>query len=138
MTTSAQSLSKRLKPENFCREDGDAHETAKKFLEKHKVAQIRKVFGVLKEIHRELRGSNKSDKIPAEVKNRLLLVVPQLAYAYGRDLIPKEFYAEMKGYLSDDSLVTVEDFEVLVEYLTAVLAYQKMQEVEEKKKGQSQ
>jgi CRISPR-associated protein Csm2 len=128
MATTLQPLSKRLKPEKFCREDGDAHQTAKKFLEKHKVAQIRKVFGVIKEIHRELRSSKPEDKIPATTKNKLLLVVPQLAYAYGRDLIPKEFYTEMKGYLSDDSLVTVEDFDVLVEYLTAVLAYQKMEE----------
>jgi CRISPR type III-A-associated protein Csm2 len=58
----------------------------------------------------------------------LLGIMPELAYARGRKLIPNKFYRIMKACLRNQSLVTVGDFRLFLEFLTAVLAYHKFRE----------
>ncbi len=61
-------------------------------------------------------------------KIEVRLLVPELAYARGRDLIPQKFYDLMRRCLSDPKLQTVGDFRRLAELLTALLAYHKYHE----------
>jgi len=55
------------------------------------------------------------------------LTLPELAYAYGRDVIPKEFYDLMKALLHPprERFHGYEDIERLMQVLTALLAYHK-------------
>ena len=66
--------------------------------------------------------------MPGEIRGKLLPLIPELAYAQGRGLIPDDFYRLMKASLSSQKLQTVKDFRLLTEFLTAVLAYHKLYE----------
>lgn len=117
-----------LQPEKFAYEGGLADTLATAFgKDALKSTQLRKIFHALKEIERdvkrELRGKRKTlqDQFDAQ---QLTLLMPDLAYAYGRGLIPKEFYEIMRLCLRD-KVKTYEDFLRSVQFIEAVLAYHK-------------
>lgn len=109
---------KDLDPSKFCEEEGYADSLAKNF-DKLKPTQLRKFFHALKDIQRGLRAQRFD-------RAKIIRLLPELAYASGRNLIPKEFYDLMKICLSEDKLKDIEDFEKLMDFLTAILAYHKM------------
>jgi len=88
-----------------------------------KSTQLRKFFHALKDIERTYKTKKEND--PFNFSD-VSPVLPELAYALGRELIPREFYDLMKECLSDRKLKTVKDYRRFIEFLTAILAYHKM------------
>lgn len=114
----------------FADEDGWADTLAVFFVQKDekekkerlKPTQLRKVFHALKDVERQCKGQK--DDTPFDIA-KVLHLKPELAYALGRELIPKQFYDLMKECLTASKLKTVADYKRLVEFVTAILAYHK-------------
>lgn len=133
-------LSEILSVSDFAEPDKAAHKLAKEYAQKDKglkPTQLRQVFHRLKDVERKLKSYKDDQDIPAERRADILPMMPHLAYAFGRELIPPHFYELMKACLRPTMLVKVKDFRLLVEFLTAILAYHKY-ETEIKKKGGEQ
>jgi CRISPR-associated protein Csm2 len=113
--------------EEFAPENKVAHLLAK-LTEETKMRQLRKVFAEIKNIEKKVKGRSKTEEIEARETIRLL---PQLAYASGRDLIHREFYKFLKLVIGTNSettkLKTVADFQTFVDFMTAVVAYSVME-----------
>ncbi len=122
------STMRELEPKEFADEHGWADKLATAFgKDELKATQLRKIFHALKDaergVKRELRGGRKKaqDAFDAQVVS---LMMPNLAYAYGRGLIPKDFYDILRLCLRD-KVKTNEDFLRSVQFIEAVLAYHK-------------
>jgi len=104
-----------------------AHHLAKNL----KATQLRRVFHDLKRLEQDAkRGRQSIDRL----RTKLALTLPELAYAYGREVIPREFYEFMRSLLHPPSerFQDKEDVQRLVEILTALLAYHKFHERKER------
>ena len=113
-----------LDPSEFAEENGLADSLAQKFKKDElKPTQLRKIFHALKQIERGIKIENPEDKLD---RTQIMKLLPELAYASGRGLIPKDFYDLMKTCLSSQKLKTNSDFMRLMDFLTAILAYHKM------------
>ena len=108
--------------EDFAREEGAAHIVARRIKNKMKINQLRKFFTQIKKVDNEIKGEDEDAKIE---KTKILPLFPELAYACGRGLITKDFYRLLKECL--DKISYVKDFRRLVEFLSAILAYYKME-----------
>jgi CRISPR-associated protein Csm2 len=108
-----------LKPEDYALEDG----LADSFVANSniKATQLRKFFHAVKDIQREFKHEQKFDK------SRVALMMPMLAYAVGRNVIPQTFYTLME-LIFIKKTTTLEDFESAVNFLEAVMAYHKYHE----------
>lgn len=93
-----------------------------------KPTQLRKIFHTIKDIERRFKADDDNKRLDPEDKVDIRLLVPELAYARGRELIPQKFYDIMRRCLSDQKLQTVGDFRRLAQLLTALLAYHKYHE----------
>lgn len=111
-----------LNPTDFAEEGGYADTLAREFGRDLKSSQLRKVFGALKQVDIQVKRDPVDKPLGRSEINRL---IPELAYAFGRDLVPKGFYDLMKMSLSQTKMQTVGDFRRLMEFLTALLAYHK-------------
>jgi CRISPR-associated protein Csm2 len=111
-----------LNPTDFAEEGGYADTLAREFGRDLKSTQLRKVFGALKQVDIQVKRDPLDKPLARSEINRL---IPELAYAFGRNLVPKGFYDLMKMCLSQTKLQTVGDFRRLMEFLTALLAYHK-------------
>ena len=60
------------------------------------------------------------------------MLMPELAYGFGRGVISKDFYDVMKICLGSSKIKKVADFKRFIELLTAVIAYNKKREAEKK------
>ena len=109
-------------PEDFAKEEGYAYIIAKNVNDKMKVNQLRKIFTQIKKIENEIKGKKEEDVLD---KTKIILLLPELAYAYGRNLITKDFYDLMKICLND-KLIHKKDFNNFVKFLSAILSYHKM------------
>lgn len=132
---SHDTLSTILAPSMFCEPGKLGDAIAVTLMEKLKPTQLRKVFNPIKQIGRQLNvaGLKSSDPIPTDQRSSILMLLPPLAYARGRDLIPEEFYQLLVVCLDSNKLKTVADFNRLDEFLTAILAYHKYHEKISKK-----
>lgn len=119
------SLSAILKPEDFAPEGAVADTLASDFKDKLKPTQTRRIFHTIKQIENTTRKSSDETLLDEGDRMRLTLLSPELAYAAGRDLIPREFYDILKLMLAQDKMNTVGDLRRLVQFLTAIVAYQK-------------
>lgn len=126
-------LSGLLKPEDFAGEGMVADQMARKFKSDLNPTQMRKVFHAFKQIERKLKTRNDDEDIDESLRAEITLLVPNLAYAVGRKLLPKEFYNVLKSSLHASKLQKVRDFRRLNQLLTAILAYQKYYSETEKK-----
>jgi CRISPR-associated protein Csm2 len=111
-----------LNPTDFAEEGGYADTLAQEFGRDLKSSQLRKVFGALKQVDIQGKRDPLDKPLARSEINRL---IPELAYAFGRKLVPKGFYDLMKMCLSQTKMQTVGDFRRLMEFLTALLAYHK-------------
>lgn len=122
-------LSQLLHPEAFAEPEQVAWQLAEGFVREErtelKPTQLRKIFHALKARERALRGQAEEKALDASAKRDICLLIPELAYAKGRKLIPQEFYELMRVCLSSEKLQTVGDLRRLVQFLTAILAYHK-------------
>ncbi len=112
-----------LDPREFAEEGGYAHVLAGEFRGALKPTQLRKVFHALKRIDLALKTKPAEATLDRAEVNRL---IPELAYAMGRQLIPRDFYTLMKACLGHQRMQTVGDFRRAMELLTAILAYPKL------------
>ncbi len=129
----AGSLSALLKPEDFAEEDAVAAVLASD--SKLKPTQTRKIFHTIKQLENACRRKEAEESLDTETRMRLTLLNPELAYAAGRELIPVKFYEVLRLALSQDKLKTVEDLRRLSQFLTAIIAYQKLHDFRSKGKG---
>lgn len=114
--------------EQFAEPKQLADELADEFRAGLKPTQLRKIFHAIKAIERRFKGEDASNQLNPQDKVDIHMLVPELAYARGRDLIPQKFYELMRRCLSDQKMQTVGDLLRLAQLLTAVLAYHKYHE----------
>ncbi len=114
-----------LDPKDFCEEEGLADSLAQRFgKEALKPTQLRKVFHPLKAMRRDVERELKSEedrKRPFQ-RTEVIKLMPTLAYASGRGLIPKDFYDIMRTCVSAQKIKTNDDFIRLAEFVEAILA----------------
>ena len=123
----SKKLSETLQPEIFAPPGGWADQIVQGLKKgkttKLKTSQLRKIFAEVKDI------CEKRIKEISQVNTELYLLYPKLAYAQGRDLMPKNFYELLIACLDklkDSS--DKEDFKMFEEFMTAIVAYNKQYE----------
>ncbi|MCD6519489.1 MAG: type III-A CRISPR-associated protein Csm2 [Anaerolineae bacterium] len=116
-------LAELITPEDFCDEGAVASALARD--KRLKSSQLRRVFGAVRTLERQVARENDETELNLHIRQRLALLRAELAYAKGRKLIPKDFYQVMTKCLQKDHLSTVADLRRLGEFLSAVVAYQK-------------
>jgi|FaiFalFF_MnMetaG_3_1042247.scaffolds.fasta_scaffold27204_2 CRISPR-associated protein Csm2 len=116
---------KKLKIEELVLPEGKLDQLARHFAGSLKATQLRRVFHDIKRLEQTARRSKPEEF--SRIRTQLALTLPELAYAYGRDVIPKEFYDFMKALLHppNERFQVEEDVQRLVQILTALLAYHK-------------
>lgn len=127
-----------ISPKDFADQGQVADVIAIELKDKMKPTQLRKFFHAVKEKERRVKGDKDSDNISSAINTELRLLIPELAYAKGRELITQDFYDLMRCCLSAETLKTVGDLRVFMQFLTAILAYHKFHEKDNKKKGGKQ
>lgn len=114
-----------LSPDYYAVENGAAHIVAKSIKDREmKTTQLRKFFGHIKKLDAQTKGKKLTDTFES---TKLSLIMPELAYALGRKLISAEFYGLIKECLNAPKIKTIADFKNFVDFLSAVLAYHKME-----------
>jgi len=114
--------------EDFAEPGKLADQLAKKYKNKLKTTQLRRIFHVIKAIERGMKGRKDEEPLNTNDRREILQLLPELAYARGRDLIPQDFYKLMSVCLSSAKQQKVKDFRTLSSFLTAILAYHKYYE----------
>jgi CRISPR-associated protein Csm2 len=87
-----------------------------------KPTQLHKVFHTLKTMQQKVKQLNPDQAFNSA---ELLQLMPKLAYAVGRELIPKDFYQLLREVFSPERLPTNADFLRAFEFVEAILAYHK-------------
>jgi CRISPR-associated protein Csm2 len=108
-----------LKPEDFAEEDGLADKFARNVKDKLKATQLRRFFHEIKNLKLQF-------KTTAFNRTKIALLMPMLAYAKGRKVIPDAFYDLMKECFGSRLCQTSDDFDRAVDFLEAILAYHKI------------
>ncbi len=128
----AKNLSDVLKPEVFAPPNGWADKITKQLKEQHnkdkkipelKTSQLRKIFAEVKDIcEKRIKGLTDDN-------TELYLLYPKLAYAQGRDLMPRNFYELLIACLDKlKNNADKKDFKRFEEFMTAIVAYNKQYE----------
>ena len=114
-----------LKIDDLVLPQGTLDQLAKHFSKSLKTTQLRRVFHDIKRLEQTARRIRSEEF--SHIRTQLALTLPELAYAYGREVIPKEFYDFMRSLLHppNERFQGKEDVQRLVEILTALLAYHK-------------
>jgi len=108
-----------LEPKYFAEEGGLADSLASGLGSGLKPTQLRKIFHAIKDMRRQVERQLEFDR------TELALIMPTLAYAAGRNLLPKDFYEVLKLCLGRERLRTKEDFLRTADFIEAVMAYHK-------------
>lgn len=113
---------RQLKIDELVLPEGELDKMARFLRLSLKSTQLRRVFHDLKRLQQQAKR-----KFDEHIRTQIALTLPELAYAYGRDVIPKEFYDLMKALLHppNERFQGYEDVERLMQILTALLAYHK-------------
>lgn len=123
-------LSELLSVSDFAERTKLADQIAEHIGKELKPTQLRKIFNPIKEIARDLELSDKkpSDRLPDEIRARVAMLHPPLAYARGRKLIPEDFYNLITSCMNSSRMQIVADFQILDNFITSILAYHKYYE----------
>lgn len=111
-----------LPPSQYAEEKGMADRFIIEIKGDLKPTQLRRFFHQIKELQHEFKKNKTFDH------SRVALLMPILAYAVGRGLIPVKFYDLMKFCFGSERCKSHEDFENAAQFLEAILAYQKYHE----------
>ncbi|WP_457626627.1 type III-A CRISPR-associated protein Csm2 [Persephonella sp.] len=123
----AKKLSQILTPKTFAPPGGWADKVVQGLRRgrstKLKTSQLRKIFAEVKDIcEKRIKGISQNE-------TELYLLYPKLAYAQGRDLMPKDFYELLIACLDKlKESADKEDFKMFEEFMTAIVAYNKQYE----------
>ena len=112
-----------LKPGEYAVPDGFADKVARNE-KKMKTTQLRKFFSKIKNLERELKGRGNREVLDDGFKSRMYLLLPELAYSKGRQLINEDFF-DLITIIVKDKLKTVGDFKNFANFMTAIVAYKK-------------
>jgi CRISPR-associated protein Csm2 len=85
-----------------------------------KATQLRKIFHYIKNLQRQFQKSDVGFN-----RNKVALIMPSLAYAKGRRLIPDKFFDLLALCFGQAKCRTVEDFDSAANFLEAIMAYHK-------------
>ncbi len=107
-----------LNPEDYAEKDGWAHVVAQ--TSGIKATQLRKIFHYIKDLNREFQKNETSFN-----RAKVALLMPTLAYAQGRNHLPKDFYELLTLCFGQDKCRTAQDFESAANFLEAIMAYHK-------------
>ena len=110
-----------LNVEDYAEEGGLADSLVNVVGSKLKPTQLRKVFHFVKDLQREYNSTNEAEFDRAKVA----MIMPTLAYAVGRNLVPTDFYEVMKLCFGAQKCRTRQDFDSAANFLEAVMAYHK-------------
>ncbi|NLW40891.1 MAG: type III-A CRISPR-associated protein Csm2 [Tissierellia bacterium] len=125
----ANSLKEVFIPEKYALPGGWAHEVVSSLGKSKDVAmnssQLRKIFTQLKNIEEKV-ARNTDDNLTSEQMNEILLLMPQIAYARGRNLISIGFYNLLKECITPEKIKDRKDYKSFVNFYTAVIAYTKL------------
>jgi CRISPR-associated protein Csm2 len=113
-----------LRYNEFAEEGKFADQVAKQYGGDLNPTQLRKIFQHLKSIQQRVRKRDPEEDFAEEAD--LLRLMPQIAYAAGRDNIPKGFYNLLRVCFSSEKIQTNEDFLHAFDFIEAILAYQKL------------
>jgi len=119
---------KDLKVEDFATEEGWAYILVNEFGDKLKSTQLRKFFAGIKNAHLQAKKTTNwqaNQPLLPEVRSKLLLMMPTLAYAKARKLVPGDFYEIVRDCLSQNRLKDNGDLEKLSQFMEAIVAYHK-------------
>jgi CRISPR-associated protein Csm2 len=108
-----------LPAERYAEENGLADSFVQGLKGDLKPTQLRRVFHQIKDLRRQIKHEAKFDR------TKVTLVMPTLAYAVGRKLIPGDFYELMKLCFGQERCRTQTDFETAADFLEAIMAYHK-------------
>lgn len=112
-----------LDVQEFAQEDGLADKVVQAVgVNNLKPTQLRKVFHTLKSIQQRVKQQPPENGFDG---TELLRLMPTLAYAVGRELIPREFYQLLREVFAPDRLRTNADFLRAFDFVEAILAYHK-------------
>ncbi len=115
---------KELDIKSFADEGGHADKLALRLKGRMKTTQLRRFFGAIKDIEKNLKEKNWD-----EVEVDFYLLKPKLAYAKGRKLISDEFYqivrTSMNKINEGENKEKKENYTRFVQLLEAVVAYYK-------------
>ena len=104
--------------------EGKYADTLANKLRNMKPTQLRRFFGAVKEIEKNLNGKSWED-----VEAEFYLLKPKLAYAKGRKLIPAEFYEVVKTSMNKvdvgESQDKIANYKMFVKFLESIVAYHK-------------
>jgi len=117
--------SKEIKPSEYAIPGGFAELLARSE-RKMKTAQLRKFFTKVKNIEKRLKG--KKGELDEATKDELYLIVPELAYAVGRDELVTRRFFNIVTTIIKDKLKSVDDFRNFSRFMTALVAYKKAEE----------
>ncbi|MEM4204196.1 MAG: type III-A CRISPR-associated protein Csm2 [Candidatus Methanomethylicaceae archaeon] len=106
-----------LKPEDYAEVNGLAEQVGKQEI---KATQLRKIFHYIKDLKRQFQRSGGSFD-----RAKVALIMPSLAYAKGRKLIPEEFYELLALCFGPQKCKSFADFESAANFLEAIMAYHK-------------
>ncbi len=120
---SNETLSQILHVKDFAGTDMLADRLAQQYKGKLKATQLRRLFHTIKDIERGL--PRESRDLSDDELTEILPLLPELAYARGRGLIPQDFYMLMRASMGVKKLKTVADFRLLTRLLEAILGYHK-------------
>lgn len=110
---------KDLKAEDFAMPGGLADCFAEKMKKDLKATQLRRFFHEIKDLKLGFKATGFN-------RSRIAMLMPMLAYAKGRGVIPQEFYDLMTQCFGMEKCQDAEDFDRAVDLLEAILAYHKM------------
>ena len=111
-----------LSATKYAEEKGLADQFAYEIKKELNTTQLRSFFHQVKDLQRRFEKDNSFDRA------KIALMMPTLAYAVGRSLVPVEFYDLMKFCFGAEKCKTKADFENSVQFLEAILAYHKFYE----------
>ena len=87
--------------------------------------QLRKIFAEIKNIERAY-----AEEADFQTQlGQIFLLMPQVAYAYSRGIVKKDYYMLMKALLTPERIKTRRDYVQFVKFYEAVIAYFKVEEV---------
>ncbi len=110
---------KALKPEKFAEPGGLAERFASDMKDKLKATQLRRFFHEVKDLKLAFETSGFD-------RSKIAMLMPMLAYAKGRKVIPDSFYELMTLCFGSQKCRDKYDFDRAVDFLEAILAYHKM------------